>query len=163
MFLIFNFAEVFISYKWEEGVPDFVSDIVVELEKRGISYWKDDHQIIPGDKITKRIVDGITRCTVFVPILSKGYVSEKGEKWCKKECADAANKEKIIVPIQWGETEIPAEIEFMIRPDRLRAKYDPEASLATRKQQIKEICDAVEKQLCKCFIILLVYYSNVTG
>ena len=129
-------------------MPDFVGGLAVELERRDIGYWKDDRQIGPGDNITKRIAAGITKCIVFVPILSEGYVSDRGEKWCKKECAMAANKEKIIVPIQWGNTEIPGEVELMIRSDTMRAKYDPEAGPAIRKQKLKEICDAIQR-LCK--------------
>ena len=147
-------GEVFISYKWEGKVQEFAEALAKELHNRKISYWKDDHRMIPGDNITKHVADGIAKCSVFVPILSKGYVSIKGEKWCQKECAMAADKKKIIVPIQWNDTNIPDDIELMIRPDTLRAKYDPGADSATCKKKIKEICDAVCAQVRsrKCLI-----------
>ena len=130
-------------------MSDFADAIAADLENRNIGYWKDDHQMIAGDNMTTRIADGITKCRLFVPILSEGYISERGEKWCKREYVMAADKGKIIVPIQWGATKIPDDIGFILRSDTLRAKYDPSAGPANRKQQLKKICDDVEKQLRK--------------
>ena len=128
---------------------DFANDLAVELEIRHITCWKDDHEMIPGDDLVARITDGINECTIFIPILSEGYVSEKGHKWCRKECSMAADENKIIIPIQWGETNIPKEIRFMIRPDILRAVYNPESGPAARKQKLRDICEAVWKMLRK--------------
>ena len=128
----------------------FAEALATELEKRDIGCWKDDHQMKPGDYITKHIVEGITKCSVFVPILSEGYVSSKGENWCQKELSDAVGKKKIIVPIQWNDTEIPDEIEFQIRHDLLRAKFDPNADPAAYEQKLNEICDAVCAQVQSC-------------
>ena len=147
--LDFPLPEVFISYKWEGGVPEFADAIAAELEKRRIGHWKDDHQMGPGDNITKRVAKGITKCKLFLPILSEGYISERGEKWCQRECALAVDKGKIFVPIEWGKIKIPDDIKFSIKPDTLRAKYEPGAGPATRKQQLRTICDAVQEQLRK--------------
>lgn len=100
-YIEFSLPEVFISYKWEEGVPEFANAIAAELEKRRIGHWKDDHQMSAGDNITKRVTEGITKCKLFLPILSEGYISERGEKWCQRECALAVDKGKIFVPIEW--------------------------------------------------------------
>lgn len=127
----------------------FVEALAAKFDERNVGYWKDDHQVRPGANLTKEIADGITKCTVFVPILSEGYVSDRGEKWCKRESALATHQRKIIIPIQWGKTEIPSEFQLMFRPDTLRAKYDPESDPATCERQLNEICDAVVAQLGK--------------
>lgn len=148
--LHFHFADVFISYKWEEGISDFVDRLAVGFEERRIGYWKDDHEMHPGDNLYVRIAEGIAKCTVFVPIISEGYVSStQGEKWCQKECAMAADQRKIIVPIQWGNTEIPDAVKLMIGPGTLHGKYDPDSGPATCRQRLKDICDAVQEKLCK--------------
>lgn len=131
-------------------MTSFADALAAELERRNIGYWKDDHQMTPGDNITEHIVEGITKCSVFVPILSEGYVSSRGESWCQRECAFAVEKKKKIVPIQWNDTSIPDKIKFQLRPDLLRAKYDPNAGPAIRKQKLKEICDAVCAQVQSC-------------
>ena len=128
-------------------MTSFADALAAELEKRKIGYWKDDHRMMPGDNITEHIVEGITKCSVFVPILSEGYVSSSGERWCQKECAFAVQEKKKIVPIQWNDTRIPDEIIFQMRPDLLRAIYDPNADPETRKQKLEEICDAVCTQV----------------
>ena len=143
-----HFADVFISYKWENEVTDFVDALATEFKERDIRYWKDDCQMSGGEVITDQIVNGINKCAIFVPILSEGYVSEEGYRWCQRECRMAVYKDKIIVPVQWGNTKIPDEVAFDLL-DLLVIIYDPGSDPAVHKQKLKEICDAVQKKLSK--------------
>jgi len=144
-----HFAEVFISHIQEENVPYFVTALGAELGKQHIRYWNVDHQTSDGDLQIKQIVNAITKCTVFIPILSEGYVSGKGSGSGMKQISMATAKEKSILPIQWGNTNIPDVLEYMMQFDLVRLIYDPGSSPATHKQKLKEICDAVQKLLRK--------------
>ena len=137
-----SYSDVFISYKWEEEVKPFADKLAAALEEQGVSCWKDDHVVEVGDDLDERIVAGINSCKVFVPILSVGYISESGERWCQRECKLAKKKGKKMVPIRWGSTEIPDEIDFIIGP----SIFHGNCSTATADDYLPKICSVIKKK-----------------
>ena len=133
---------MFISYKWEEEVKPFADKLAIKLAEQGVSCWKDDHIVKEGDDLDERIVAGINSCKVFVPILSAGYISEKGEQWCQRECKLARKKGKKMVPIRWGDTKIPDEIDFIIGP----SIFHGTCNTATADDYLAEICPVIKEK-----------------
>ena len=134
---------MFISYKWEEEVKPFADQLATTLEEQGVSCCKDDHVVKEGDDLDERIVAGINKCKVFVPILSVGYISEGGEQWCKRECKFARKKNKKMVPIRWRKTEIPDEIDFIIGP----SIFHGSCSTASVDKYLEEICPVIKEKI----------------
>ena len=59
---------IFVSYAHED-MP-LVSTIVKRLKKEGFNIWFDATNLSSGDDYDKRIINAITQCKVFIPILS---------------------------------------------------------------------------------------------
>ena len=105
MNLFINPTDVFISYKWKDG-RDFADQTASQLKKRGVSVWIDDGQMTGGDDLWSNIEKGIHGCKVFVPILTKAYITDEGG-WCESEVKFAAKLRQEIVPVFLGISELP--------------------------------------------------------
>jgi len=62
---------VFISYSARDRAA--VNWLRAELEKAGVRVWQDAREVKPGDVITKRIEEGLTACSHFLPVMSPNF------------------------------------------------------------------------------------------
>jgi len=62
---------VFMSYAARDRTA--VIRIRAALEKAGVRVWQDTAEVKPGDVIAKRIEEGLTTCTHFLPVMSPNF------------------------------------------------------------------------------------------
>ena len=63
----------FLSYKTDDG-SQFADKLEDALTKRGITVWRDKNSMQPGDDLFDEIADGIDNCSVFIALITPGYV-----------------------------------------------------------------------------------------
>jgi hypothetical protein len=89
--LIGGFA--FISYSSADR--DYVERLVAELDRRQVDSWY-DRRIDSGHRWTEEIEAKIRACTVFVPVVTPGFVKSR---WCESELHLAIELEKPMAPL----------------------------------------------------------------
>ena len=97
-----------------------------------------------GDDLWNSIEKGIHGCKVFVPILTKAYVTDEGG-WCESEVKLAAKLRKEIVPVFLGISELPPGMGYQLILEKLvqmRRRRDEED-----RGFIERICGAVLEKL----------------
>lgn len=87
--------DVFIAHASEDK-PGYVRPLAHELKRREISYWLDEAEIKWGDRITKRIEDGLRQSDYVIVVLSNNFL---GRNWPEAELGAALNREN-----SYGET-----------------------------------------------------------
>lgn len=75
---------VFLNHKYEE--KSCVLKIREYLSRCLINTWLDSDELIIGNKLSSKILDGINKCQFFVAFLSARYVQSD---WCMKEFEEA--------------------------------------------------------------------------
>ena len=91
--------KVFISYTRREGSRhmDRVEQLYKALaDDRKLDVFKDDHKIVPGERLTPRLKEEIARCSLFVSMMSNKYFDSK---WCYEEFEEALKGDKKIFPV----------------------------------------------------------------
>jgi hypothetical protein len=61
--LMLHQNKIFLSHSWE--YKHFVEKLKVFLESIGLQVWLDNYEIVGGDNVISRIVDGIIGCDFF--------------------------------------------------------------------------------------------------
>jgi hypothetical protein len=96
--------DVFLSHSTADK-DSYVRPFARELDRRRISYWLDEAEILWGDKISARINEGLKLSNFVVVFLSDGFV---GRNWTEAELASAINRENsegrtVVLPVIIGE------------------------------------------------------------
>ena len=91
---------VFISFRGPDTRKIFVGHLYGSLSIRGISTFKDDRRLEPGDSITDELCQAIRTSRFAVVVISKNYATSS---WCLDELQLimelVENKEIEVVPI----------------------------------------------------------------
>src|SRR5438874_628485 len=100
-----NTYDVFLSYSHEDA--DFADRLATDLQKGGISLWRDRQNLFVGDYIIERIKNGVESSTLLVAIVSARYISSN---WCKHEIRlklseEVANGNIQVLPVRLDETD----------------------------------------------------------
>ncbi len=72
----------FISYDYSVK-SEVVDPLAEKLIKAGIAVWYDEYEIVIGDNIHDKIMDGLKQCKYCILIISKEYIENR--KWAKRE------------------------------------------------------------------------------
>ena len=96
--------DVFLSHASVDK-ESYVRPFAEELSAKGISYWLDEAEIRWGDRITKKINEGLCSSRYVVVFLSQSFL---GRNWPEIELESALNKENslgqtIVLPLIIGE------------------------------------------------------------
>lgn len=106
-------SSVFISYSRVD--KEFVDKLASQLRSQGISVWIDDRQIKVGQKIPRRIKEGIFNSDYFLIVISRGAVKSN---WVKEELDSAyfeavVNKPDSILPVLLDDMPMPKELQSL--------------------------------------------------
>ncbi len=91
--------KVFISYTRREGQEhmDRVEQLYQNLNTdKKLCVFKDDHVLVPGEKLTPRLKQEISECSLFVSVMSDKYFDSE---WCYEEFEHALKEKKDLFPI----------------------------------------------------------------
>jgi hypothetical protein len=96
--------DVFLSHATADK-DNYVRPFAKELDRRSISYWLDEAEVLWGDKISTKINEGLKLSDFVVVFLSDGFV---GRNWTEAELASALNRENsegrtVVLPVIIGE------------------------------------------------------------
>ena len=89
--------KVFISYNW--NTKPLVLGTCATLATRGITYWRDEEQVRPGDVLYARIAQGISESAAVLVFLSPNYLSSEN---CNRELQLAAAYRKPMIVLRLG-------------------------------------------------------------
>ena len=101
--------QYFISYSREDA--DFVGELDRDLRNAGISTWRDEKRLDPGDLWDKALADGIAESAAFILVISPASVRSP---WVKQEVSYANRQRKPFFPIVHRATKIPRDIDFAV-------------------------------------------------
>lgn len=104
---------VFISYSSDD--VGFVKRLEAELRSHGVSLWLDRKQIKVGQRIPRRIKEGIFECDYFLIVISKSSLQSN---WVRDELDSAyfeSIKDRIdtVLPVVVNDVEIPKELQHI--------------------------------------------------
>lgn len=88
---------VFISYA--DGDRQYISNLIIELKRLGISLWSNQDLLIGEDKMV-RVQEQIQNCKAFIVLVSPHSISSKE---IAKEVQVAERNKKIVAPILYGD------------------------------------------------------------
>jgi len=102
--------QVFISYSMED--KEIADSIAKILEEKGIRAWMPDREIKPGDRIARKINEGLETSGYFILLISKSYGKSK---WLSKELEAALARERKgkwpkVIPILIDDVELPQNV-----------------------------------------------------
>lgn len=93
--------DLFISYSSKD--KGIIKEIISDCKRYGISYWMDREEVVPGDRITDVIEEGLKNSRSFMACFSKNQLKSG---WCRAEykavwrkIIDGKSKQKIFVLI----------------------------------------------------------------
>jgi hypothetical protein len=100
--------DVFISYSRKDKA--IVDEICELLDKSHISYWRDTHEINPGNAFMSDIVDAIKACkiTLFISSFNSNH-----SPYTAKEVALAFNEGKHIIPYKIDDSSFSTNLELL--------------------------------------------------
>jgi len=93
--------DIFISYSWSDKV--IVNKLRQVLEDNGLHCWIDEGKMRGGNQVFAEIEKGITDCGIFLACCSNFYAKSTN---CKREINLAGDRNKLIVPVLVGGTDI---------------------------------------------------------
>lgn len=99
--------DVFISYSTKD--KNAADGIIKLFEENNISYWICKSEIIAGDKWAAEIVDALSKCKVFLLILSKNSMASEQ---VPKEINLAAGKRIPIIPYKIDNADMKGELSY---------------------------------------------------
>lgn len=99
--------QVFISYSNADKA--FADCLQVDLLSIGVSVWKDDKEIEPGDSISSRIEQAINTSDYFLFILSESSISSSWVEWESRIALSLALRKgkPRVIPIRLHDVELP--------------------------------------------------------
>lgn len=114
---------VFISYSTKDR--PFANRLQNDLEREGLTVWRDETSIDPGDSIISKVSKGIQSSDYLVVLIS-GHSMQS--RWVHKELdlALTLNMERPfpIIPIRINKTPIPAKIKELLYIDAADLGYE---------------------------------------
>jgi hypothetical protein len=115
--------DVFISYSHANDHEGWVATFRRKLEARlrervpaGPVFYHDSHTLKRNEDLTPQLIEGVKESAVFVPIISRNYLSRP---WCLKECEQflsasrALGFEGRIFPVRYDDVS-PAEFQKVL-------------------------------------------------
>jgi GTPase SAR1 family protein len=98
--------DVFISHSSEDK-EGFVRELAEELQRRGLRVWYDEHTLVLGDNLRRKIDEGLAQSAYGIVVLSHSFFARD---WPQNELdglvAREVNEKKVILPIWHGVTRI---------------------------------------------------------
>ncbi|XP_028410337.1 uncharacterized protein LOC114532947 [Dendronephthya gigantea] len=130
---------VFISYKRQS--QEKVKKLKENLEKGGIKCWMDQDIIVGGDKVNKKLSEGIEACKVMVSCITEEY---RKSPYCQKEAALADSLKKPIIPLLFDSVKwpLPGEMSMSIGADRAYIRCHEDLT----DEILEEIIKAIDEQ-----------------
>lgn len=95
--------DVFISYSSKDFA--IVQGIIDDFKSKGIRYWWDEEQIMPGDLMSQKIAEGLQKSRAVMPCFSRHQI-ESG--WCRVEYTAVLNK---VISGQTGQRVTPLVLD----------------------------------------------------
>ena len=116
MTMLKQYPKVFISYAREDA--DVVEKLHSDLSRNGVLLWKDDHDLLPGEKWEQQIKRAISKSEFIIVCLSNASVTKRG--YFQAEIRAALRKSQAypmddvcIIPVRVAPmniSDLPAEI-----------------------------------------------------
>lgn len=133
--------DIFISHASEDK-DNFVRQLVIALQERGISVWFDEFEIKIGDSLRESVDKGLAASRFGIVVLSEAFLNRN---WPMQELnglfAREIEGQKIILPIWHG----LSKRQILEYSPMLADKY----ALSTEYMNIPEIVDALEAVIAK--------------
>lgn len=120
---------IFLSYR-RKNATWFTGRLYDSLKAKypSLSIFMDVDKILGGEKFKNKIEESINNCTIFIPVLDSEWASIKDEKtnerrlfndkdFIRFEIEQALIKEKIIIPVLIGNSQMPTISEL---PDKIK-------------------------------------------
>lgn len=130
--------DVFLCHASEDK-PAVVRPLAYELQRKGISCWLDEAEILWGQSIIERISEGLRSSRFVIVVLSRAFLSKN---WPKKELSAVLSMEISsgqirVLPILVGS---PDDIQFFLHEfpllhDKLYVRWDGAAEPIVRNLQ----------------------------
>jgi hypothetical protein len=116
-------TSVFISYSSKDR--PIATKIARDLQKHGIRIWFDTYELLPGDSLAEKIIQGVQTSDFLLVILSKNSAQSA---WVKNEIGVAFKKNRAaselrLIPVLVDDSEVPTELADVVRVD-LRLGYE---------------------------------------
>lgn len=111
---------VFVSYSRVDEA--FVSRLVGSLRTAGISFWMDQTNITPGDRVTSAIQNGLLHARTLVLVLSPSsvaspWVRQEWETWLAIQVEDERHQRedtpRRIIPVLYQDCDLPPFIKAL--------------------------------------------------
>lgn len=116
----------FISYCRADGM-DSAHTVARLLQEKGYSVWIDDYEVRAGSDYVDAIVDAISNCDCFIPIITKRYTSSN---WAKDELNYALtlskDRSKRIIPLIFTAETLPIDLQIMLGSMQCHYIDDPD-------------------------------------
>ncbi|MCI8507639.1 MAG: TIR domain-containing protein [Lachnospiraceae bacterium] len=130
-----NKNSVFISYCSKD--IKFVNQIIEELEKMGVPYWKAPEMIPAGSSYAREIPQAIQNCMVFLLVLSP---TSQSSIWVEKETDSAICNRKIIIPFQILEMEMNDTFRFYLNNVQMISYFEnPKKAFSDLRRQFRQL------------------------
>jgi TIR domain len=131
--------DIFISYAAEDAQA-IARPLVKELEKRGVTVWFAEHQLIAGHSLRRQIDAGLKHSRLGVVVLSRHFFSKH---WPQRELDGLTAREMA------GEAGVIVPVWHKIEEKDVREYSAPLAALFALESRhgIKRIADGIEQAL----------------
>lgn len=106
--------KVFLSYAHVDADKKFVAALHERLKRAGIDCFFDEESLAPGVNFVLKISEAIDECNYLVMVMSGAYFSARFAplEWAAVLSDDPANERGRLVPLLFGECDLPA----LVRP-----------------------------------------------
>ncbi|KAJ9551692.1 hypothetical protein OSB04_015737 [Centaurea solstitialis] len=142
--------DVFLSFRGEDTRTNFVDHLYDALKRQGIDTYKDDKNLVKGNKINKELVKAIEESRFHIIVFSKNYASSS---WCLDELVKIMECQKT----QTQQTAYP--IFYDVEPTEVRkqtgafgeaiANHENKVGAGKWREALKEIADLAGWELKK--------------
>lgn len=109
-------GRIFISHSSLDKA--FVRRLVKRLDKAGFDTWLDEHEMVPGDPLAKKIAEGVSEAKIVLVVVSPNSVNSK---WLKYELNIATERmvkgDCRVIPLVIGDVEPPPEVRGLLYAD----------------------------------------------
>ncbi|KAF8011146.1 hypothetical protein BT93_J1690 [Corymbia citriodora subsp. variegata] len=108
--------EVFLSFRGVDTRDNFTSCLYHDMIDKGIRVFKDDKELLVGQKVEGELLQALDDSQIYIPIFSKGFTSAP---WCLREvahmvdCTSKSDGKKEILPVF-----------FDVKPDDVKLKTE---------------------------------------
>jgi hypothetical protein len=80
--------DVFICHSSNDK-KSFVEPLSIELKKLGVRVWFDKFVLVPGDRLSEKIAEGLATTRSGVLVISKSFI---GKPWTRYELSGLVNR-----------------------------------------------------------------------